>query len=80
MSQDEIVDWLRQRRIEGSAAFYSVVEIKAGICASGFGGGLRIYEQCVQLYRFGVLEIRRNGLEIVGYRLRKKYAGKEVEE
>ncbi len=75
MGQDEIVNWLRQKRLEGDAGFHSVLDIKAGLRQSGLGNGFRIYEQCVQLWRFGILEIRREGLLIKGYRLRKKYVG-----
>lgn len=79
MSQDEIMDWLRKQRLDGSAEFFSIPQIKAGICASGLTSGARVYEQCLQLYRFGVLEIRRSGALVAGYRLRKKYVGKSEE-
>lgn len=73
MSQDEIIDWLREQRLHGSCEFFSIPSIKDGVSASGLSGAWRIHEQCLQLYRFGILEIRRDGLRIIGYRLRKKY-------
>lgn len=80
MGQDDIVEWLRQKRLAGDSSFFSVQEIRQGVCASGFSSGARVYEQCLQLYRFGILDMRRNGLLIGGYRLRRKYAGKGGEE
>lgn len=75
MSQEDIVDWLRTQRKNGSSEFFSVSQIRAGLRDSAPFASTRIHEQCLQLYRFRILEVRRNGVVIVGYRLRKKYTG-----
>lgn len=77
MTQDSIFDWLLEKRKGGDNSFFSIREIRAGIQGTYKVPGIRVYEQCLQLYRFNILEIRREGMIISGYRVRKKYVSNE---
>lgn len=72
MSQHEIFDWLRSRRLAGDHAFYTRKEIEAACRANGTGG-LRVRAQLDALYVYRFLEVRVADRFSRRYRLRAKY-------
>jgi hypothetical protein len=75
MNQNFIFEWLQQQRLSGSEDYFTVKEIKMGVCSNkAYNGYARnIGHECIRLYAFGYLELINPHSWRRGYRLKKKF-------
>jgi len=73
MGQDDVVAWLRNRRLCGDASFFTPADIGRGLRLDALSN-IRVHECASKLHHFGVLEVRWFGTRRA-YRLRREFVG-----
>lgn len=85
MAQNDIVEVLKEKRLSGDDAFYSVNEIKDFLVDYGKCGSNHVYGQVKKLHLYGVLTVhttqKENGKPWLGWNRKYRYRlAKEAEQ
>lgn len=79
MSQSDILEWLKGRRLAGDERFFSARDIEKEMLSVGVSV-LKCRRQLNKLYTYKYLEIRLDTLWNRRYRLKRRYVTERVEQ